>query len=320
MGFYTSWPLTTLCHHFLIYVCCREIGTSWKRANYKLLGDDIIIYDDALAEKYQEIIHLIGMDIQMQKSHIGNSLFEFAKRLFTPMGEISPFSIKAVQEEAKSYFSFIELLHEHHLKNWIPVTSTLDAAFDFYFTKPNRYRSRDRKRVARKIERSKLLYNRLRGYDETLNLVRKIQSDHDYPQLSCNMVNKAKAMLINCVVRSFEEAASSYYGDLQLRLERALLYFTREDVDQPDVVYAHPYAFVYGKYVEESYLRQMKQAYDFDVLYGGEWLPYFKTLKVADANTIFSNRDYIKPRSTNPILLKKLEESCHELAHSPYLS
>jgi len=320
MGFYTSWPLTTLCHHFLIYVCCQEINISWYKANYKLLGDDIIIFDDDLASKYMEIISLIGMDIQFQKSHIGNSLFEFAKRLFTPFGEISPFPIKAGLSESKSYFGFIELLSLHFSRGWIPCTSILDAACIFYSSHPFPFRRKSRKKREIKIKYSKMLFNRLRGYDESLNLVREIQRDHDYPQLSCNMVNKAKAMLINCIVQTFEEAASSYYGDLQMRLERALLYFTSEERCNPDVVYAHPYAFVYGKYVEESYLSQMKQAYDFDVLYGGEWLPYFKTLKSSDANIIFSNKNYVKQTASNPILLRKLLESCHILAKSEYLS
>lgn len=319
MGFYTSWPLTTLCHHFLIYVCCQEIGISWKRAKYRLLGDDIIIFDDDLASKYQEIISLIGMDIQLQKSHIGNSLFEFAKRIYTPFGEISPFSIKAGLSESKSYFGFIELLNTSYDRGWIPETSMLNAALAFYQSSPFRFRRKSRLKQERKIKYSLLLFKRLSGYDETLNLVRTIQGDHDYPQLSCNMVNKAKAMLINCIVRSFESAASSYYGDLEMRLERALIYFTSEDRDV-DAVYSHPYSYVYGKYVEESYLRQMKRAYDFDVLYGGEWLPYFRTLKSADANVIFSNRNYVKNTSSNPLLLKKLLESCHELAHSQYLS
>jgi hypothetical protein len=319
MGFYTSWPLTTLCHHFLIFVCCQEIGTSWNKANYKLLGDDIIIFDDSLAEKYQEIISLIGMDIQLQKSHIGNSLFEFAKRLFTPYGEITPFSIKAGLSETKSYFGFFELLNNQFEKGWIPSINWLKAAFTFYSSSPNRYRSKTRSIQERKIRYSLLLFNRLRGYDESLNLIRQIQLDHDYPQLSCNMVNKAKAILINCVVRSFEEAASSYYGDLQLRLERALMYFTAEDRDV-EAVYSHPYSFVYGRYVEESYLSQMKQAYDFDVLYGGEWLPYFRTLKSSDANIIFSDRNYVKKTSSNPVLLRKILESCKELATSQWLS
>lgn len=320
MGFYTSWPLTTLCHHFLIYVCCQEIGISWKSAKYKLLGDDIIIFDDSLAKKYQEIILLIGMDIQLQKSHIGNSLFEFAKRLFTPYGEISPISIKAMLSGSKSYFGFIELLNDNFDKGWIPGLSWLNCCFTFYNSGPYSIRRKAKLVRDRKIEESLLLYKRLRGYDVTLSLIRKIQSFHDYPQLSCNMVNKAKAMLINCIVRSFEEAASSYFGDMELRLEKALMHYTSTSEDKTDVVYSHPYAFIYGTYVEESYLRQMKQAYDFDVLYGGEWLPYFRTLKASDANIIFSDRNYIRHTSSNPLLLRKIRESCQELANSPYLS
>jgi hypothetical protein len=134
------------------------------------------------------------------------------------------------------------------------------------------------------------------------------------------MINKSKGILINCIVRSFEEAASSYYGDVEMRLERALIHFTTGNEDRSDAVYAHPYAFVYGKYVEESYLSQMKRAYDFDTLYGGEWLPYFRTLKSSDANIIFSNRNYVKQTSSSPILLKKILESVKELAHSEWLS
>jgi hypothetical protein len=320
MGFYTSWPLTTLCHHFLIYVCCRELGSSWKTAKYRMLGDDIVIFDDSLAQKYQEIINLIGMDIQLQKSHIGKSLFEFAKRLFTPNGEVSPFSIKAGLSESKSYFGFIELLNTNFERGWTPVPSWREAVSIFYRTSPKRFRRKSFRVVEMKIERSLLLFKRLRGYDEVLNLIRTIQSHHDYPQLSCNMVNKAKAILVNCIVRSFEESASSYYGDIELRLERALMFYSAGTEDKTDVVYAHPYAFVYGRYVEEAYLSQMKRAYDFDVLYGGEWLPYYRTIKASDANIIFSNRNYIKQTSSNPILLKKLLESCKELAHSEYLS
>jgi len=321
MGFYTSWPLSTLCHHFIVYCCCQEVGISWKYAKYKLLGDDIIIYDDNLAMKYQELISLIGVDIQFQKSHIGKDLFEFAKRIFTPYGEISPFSIKAGLSESKSYIGFIELLDQQRLKGWIPVVSYQDAALNYYRSSPNRYRSRDRVRQENKVINSLHLYRRLRGYDETIELIRLIQSQFDYPQLSCNMVNKAKAILINCIVRCFEESASAFSGDLQMRLERALLYFTA-DVEgrNMEAVYAHPYAFVYGKYVEEAYLSQMKLAYDFDTLYSGEWLPYFRILKASDGNLLFSQRNYYRSTPSSPLLLNKLRESIHELRYSQYLS
>lgn len=320
MGMYTSWPATTLCHHFIIYCACQEIGTSWNKAQYVLLGDDIVIFDDNLAVKYQELLTLIGVDISLQKSHIGNSLFEFAKRIFTPDGEISPFSIKAGLSESKSYFGFFELLNTYLDRHWTPVIPMQEAAFTFYLTHPDRFRSRDRNRLEGKILDSMHLYKRLRGYDGDLNLIRHLQDRSDYPQLSCNMANKAKAFMSNCIVRCFEESASSFAGDMEHRLERALLHFTSYEDDQSEVVYAHPYSFVYGKYVEEAYLLQMKRAYDFDTIERGEWLPFFRILKASDANLIFSNRNYFSSVSSTPLLLKKLRESCEDLATSPYLS
>jgi hypothetical protein len=235
-----------------------------------MLGDDIVIWCDILAKKYQEIIHHIGMEIQMQKSHVGENLFEFAKRIFTPYGEITPFSIKAGLSEGKSYLAFIETISHASDRGWIPNISLQDAVLTYYHTIPNRYRSKDRFRLDRKIIYSLHLYNRLKGYDGSLNILRTIMTFSDYPQLTCNMENKAKAMFNSCIVRCFEQAASSYFGDMQRRLETALLYFTGKDGDLWNVVYAHPYAYIYGKYVEESYLSQMKRAYDFDTIYGGE--------------------------------------------------
>lgn len=52
MGAYSSWPSFAVAHHFLIYHCCRSIGMEWKTAPYFLLGDDILIGDDTLAEAY----------------------------------------------------------------------------------------------------------------------------------------------------------------------------------------------------------------------------------------------------------------------------
>jgi hypothetical protein len=318
MGFYTSWPLSTLCHHFIIFVSCQECGISWNTSNYKLLGDDIVIWDKVLAEKYQEIILSLGVDISYQKSHIGNSLFEFAKRIFIAEGEISPFSIKAGLKETKSYLSFFELIQTYRDKDWIPVTSSLKAAFDFYSTKPNHYKSSSIKKQFIKIKDSNYLHRRLCGYLNDLELVRMILMTFNYPRLTCNQMNIAKSMFINTIVQVFEESASSYSTDIHLRLERALMYFTSLEEDKSEVVYSHPYSFIVGKYVEETYLKTMKQAYDYDTLYSGEWVPYFRILKASDGTSILTDRNYIKPVSSSPLLIRKLREVAEQLATNPY--
>lgn len=52
MGAYTSWAAFTLSHHFLIYTCCVEAGVEWSKLPYAILGDDIVICDEVVAEIY----------------------------------------------------------------------------------------------------------------------------------------------------------------------------------------------------------------------------------------------------------------------------
>jgi hypothetical protein len=321
MGLYSSWPLSTLCHHFIIYCCCQEIGTSWYKAKYKILGDDIIIFDEVLALKYQELIHLIGVDIQLQKSHIGNSLFEFAKRNFTPYGEISPFPLSAILSESYSYVGFIELIKNQRKRGWIPSTSLLDAVLAFYTKGPFTIRKKDRFKEVSRIKELLHLTMWKEGYDgSSLYLIRQVQSRFDYPQLSCNMLDIAKAMLNNCIVQCFSESASTYASKVQSNLEKALLHFSAYDDDRISALYAHPYAYIYGKYVEEAYLSEMKMARDNDTVGQGTWSPDSSVLVASDTDIMFSARTShrIRRQSSSSTLLKKVHEVCGDLFANPY--
>jgi hypothetical protein len=319
MGFYSSWPLTTLCHHLVLFVACQECNISWNKSNYKLLGDDIIIWDSALALKYKELISHIGVDISEQKSHVSNSIFEFAKRIFTPYGEISPFSIKAGLSETKSYLGFFELLTQFYKKGWSPNISWFRVATDFYLSHPNRFRRKALTKQISKVEDSYIMYKRLNGHLSDSELIRHFLMTLNYPLTSCCSQTLSKDLFVNTIVQVFEQSASSYSTDIMLRLERALMYYTDlEGEDRSEFVYAHPYSFVVGKFVEETYLLTMKKAYDFDTLYSGEWLPYFRVLKASDGTSILTDRNYIKPRSSSPLLIRKLRETVYTLAHNPY--
>jgi hypothetical protein len=321
MGLYSSWPLSTLCHHFILYVCCREIGISWYKAKYKLLGDDIVIFDEVLALKYQELISLIGVKIQWQKSHIGNSLFEFAKRNFTPHGEISPFPLSAILSESYSYVGFLELLKSQRKRGWKPRTSLLEAVLAYYTKGPFAIRKKDRYKVVSRIIELLHLTKWKEGYDiSSLDLIRQVQSRYDYPQLSCNMLNIAKAMLNNCIVQCFSESASAYASKVSSNLERALLHFSAYEDDRIMALYAHPYAYIYGKYVEESYLSEMKVARDNDTINRGTWSPDSFVLVATDTDIMFSSKTlhHIRRRSSSSTLLKKVHEVCGDLFTNPY--
>jgi hypothetical protein len=101
-----------LSHHYVLFYCCKELGISFKEAKYCLLGDDILIGDRRLAEKYKEVMLDLGVTFSPLKTHESKTLFEFAKRLFYKGKEISPFPISALKESAKKYYLLVNLFRE----------------------------------------------------------------------------------------------------------------------------------------------------------------------------------------------------------------
>ena len=318
MGFYSSWPTFTICHHYVLYVCCRKLKISWFNSKYKLLGDDIVIWDERLAILYRDImIKTLGVEISDSKTHISKTFMEFAKRYFTPEGEITHFPIKAILEESRSFYSFRVLLSRYSDRGWVPIKDCLGALFDFYSSKPNRYRRKTLAKLFRKIEETNALYERLCGYSGDLRLINTVLVTHRLPTLSCNQSHIAKAIFERSIILAFEKSASGFVGDLQDRCFNALMFATNEELmngkPNENLVYHHPYSYIVGKYVEETYTSCMNKAYDFDTIYSGEWLPYFRVLKAADATSLMRDRNYAVVSSSAPILLKYSVECCKEL-------
>jgi hypothetical protein len=95
MGFYSSWAIFSLTHHIFINYCnflCK--GKRTRTNEYSLIGDDVSIFNSALAVKYQEQINLIGTKLQLEKSVVntntGTQILEFTKRLVSDGREITP--------------------------------------------------------------------------------------------------------------------------------------------------------------------------------------------------------------------------------------
>jgi hypothetical protein len=80
MGAYSSWNSFTLAHHFVVFQACERVGIRWKEANYVILGDDIVIGDDAIAKEYLNLMKGYGVSVSLQKTHVSPHTYEFAKR------------------------------------------------------------------------------------------------------------------------------------------------------------------------------------------------------------------------------------------------
>lgn len=100
MGLYGSWALLALTHHFLVRLAAKRAGVP-SRDSYAILGDDIVIAGKELAESYKTLIASLGINITMRKSVVPGRTpsgkvylgCEFASRLYTPEGEVSPYSV-----------------------------------------------------------------------------------------------------------------------------------------------------------------------------------------------------------------------------------
>jgi hypothetical protein len=95
MGARSSWAMFTLSHHMVVQYAAFLVGV-YPFRDYILLGDDIVITNDAVADKYVELITELGVGISPMKSHTSETTYEFAKRWFHHGVEVTGFPLNSV--------------------------------------------------------------------------------------------------------------------------------------------------------------------------------------------------------------------------------
>jgi len=90
MGALSSWAMLALTHHTIVRIAANRVGLP-DFSHYALLGDDIVIANNAVAKSYHHIMtKVLGVEINLAKSMVSLAAFEFAKRIITLEGEVSP--------------------------------------------------------------------------------------------------------------------------------------------------------------------------------------------------------------------------------------
>jgi hypothetical protein len=100
MGAYTSWAMLAITHHWIVQVAAHTVyplTNSWFM-DYEVLGDDIVIFDELVAQEYQRVLSVLGCDINLNKSIISlkRPVFEFAKRVCWGELNVSGISLNQV--------------------------------------------------------------------------------------------------------------------------------------------------------------------------------------------------------------------------------
>nr|UPW42105.1 MAG: putative RNA dependent RNA polymerase [Inner Mongolia sediment mitovirus 2] len=127
MGALSSWGMLALTHHYIILVAARRVGI-FDFNHYAVLGDDVVIANDLVAASYHSLVtEWLGVDINLQKSLESRECFEFAKRLVTTEGEVTPPGPKNVLLALKSISGIPSLLLDLVNKGWLITEEEADA-------------------------------------------------------------------------------------------------------------------------------------------------------------------------------------------------
>ncbi|QTY21822.1 RNA-dependent RNA polymerase [Botryosphaeria dothidea mitovirus 3] len=294
MGFYSSWASFSLCHHYIVYYCCRMLNKDWSSLPYCLLGDDIVIGDKEVGELYLKVIGSLGVKVSMAKTHRSKTTLEFAKRWIHNGQEITPFPISAMKEASRSVTSMTTLLLTEKVQKGWAFQEDVDSMVRYFF---GTFRSLPSRVTKKKAEESYVAGNILQVIWGTLpageacNLIARRLS------ISLPLLSDTVGMniLANIMVELFSDSYGQMtkqggkpLGDLAIDLVTRLTDVGQED-ERAMVLLANPLLQAYGS-IETTYVDLLRKAKEIDTIHAGEWPLLLKAMTIPLSDDVFSNR------------------------------
>lgn len=79
---------------------------------YIILGDDIVIKDNAVAEEYIRVMGKLGVGLSLAKTHKSLNTYEFAKRWFQEGKEITGLPMRGIVENIHNPYIVFTILFD----------------------------------------------------------------------------------------------------------------------------------------------------------------------------------------------------------------
>jgi hypothetical protein len=112
MGASSSWAAFTLAHHMVVQWAASRVDKKGWFEEYGILGDDLVIFDRAVAAEYLRLMSQLGVNISMAKSLPGaKGCFEFAKRFAAFGHDCSPLSFREYSVFNRSLTGMVEMVN-----------------------------------------------------------------------------------------------------------------------------------------------------------------------------------------------------------------
>lgn len=270
MGAYSSWPATTLAHHFFVFLACRKAGMKWKKCPYMMLGDDIVIADDIIAKYYKDILSDWCISYSKQKTHTSKYGFEFAKQFRLHGNNISPFPLGALfDRHNETITSLSVIISEFACKDWkIDIISAVERYY--VSVKKWNYPLFKRKRPLINLTISLVLF--LQGRTDLDIAFQQYVADRGlelkpwYVQLDSPMWKiKSAETAVKVLLETFKQSrervinpkSGGSLGELATMMVMHITSLRDGGADCFDLIEAVPFLQVYGR-AEERYLELTK--------------------------------------------------------------
>lgn len=293
IGARSSWAVFTLSHHLVVQYAAYLAGV-YPFKDYILLGDDIVIANDAVAEQYVKLVTDLGVKTSPSKTHVSLTTYEFAKRWFHNGVEVTGFPVNSVLSTLNSPLELYSAVRTWVFRGNIPsiFTDSVDIVVDLL----KRLRRPDRK--IREIRRNLSLFRfTLRNlsqfnYDEVRSFFAQATKDHEGYAIPAT-----EAVLVSELTRVSAAVVNGTIMGLMYKLSR---YMTKVDkvvaacvgpvVDLP----GGPYDLPIRVAIENSIQNLMKLGNNLSVW--GDLLPLLEITTIVDI-------DQLEKRSRKSVMI-----------------
>jgi hypothetical protein len=113
MGAYSSWASLAVTHHLIVQYAAYLVGKPIGFDQYILLGDDIVIKDNAVALKYIWVMTQLGVEISESKTHVSKDTYEFAKRWIRGRDELTGLPLSGISDNIGSISIIVKILFDY---------------------------------------------------------------------------------------------------------------------------------------------------------------------------------------------------------------
>jgi len=199
MGTYSSWAVFTLTHHLVVYYCSQLHGIH-NFNQYMILGDDIVIKNDAIAKTYIKVMNSLGVDISLNKTHVSVDTYEFAKRWIRPKDkwELTGLPVKGIFSNYNNPFIVFTILYDYFKikeNNYFSKLTLVNLVVKLYYklsipslTKKGTFNKVNGKLLYQYLSINRKTYNKLQNYSLALDINFGIFSYEKLRRLFCNLI------------------------------------------------------------------------------------------------------------------------------------